>query len=421
MDQLQDFSIERLSEPIEGLRLDARTYHALKRAGIDNILDIILLGEFKLVSVKGIGNLMATEISSAVAIYLSLSKDKVFGKEMKRIAYFQADKLLDVSLQPSISQQEPSSLISESNINQATDFSFEKFSDLIDLIGLEVNVIRRLNREGIQSVADLIAAGKRNILNIKNIGALAADRAFNSLSKHLGIPKEQLDSQEILKIAREETRKTQRTPFNISITTLVLPGHTFILLRDMGITRIEQLIEFRAGDSKTSELFNKNMLMQIDRALKWYRADVYKSGNYLEEPVKAINYKYPVINLNQAIQLLNLKERTWMVLEMRAIQQLTLEDIGEKLGGVSRERVRQIIALILEKLQKNIIFLEKFYDQLETTAVKNRELLLDGQISLEDLSGKLEKQMSDSGFGVIRKDLNILISIIRLLAVCRRE
>jgi hypothetical protein len=71
-------------------------------------------------------------------------------------------------------------------------------------------------------------------------------------------------------------------------------------------------------------------------------------------------------SINDLITKLGIDPRLWQVLEARVNEELTLEEIGQRLGGVSRERVRQLEAKAQRALEKNLDWIKPILNIIET-------------------------------------------------------
>jgi DNA-directed RNA polymerase delta subunit len=155
MGQILAFQAEKLSAPIEILKLDQRAYHMLRRAGIREVSDIILRGEIGILTIKNIGQLLQNQIISHTADFLGISVQELFCEEIRK---------------ESISQK-------GDNPNASAD----SISDL----ALSYPVKELVVRTGITQIKQLISSSNNDYENIRYLGSKVIREIDKALLLHL--------------------------------------------------------------------------------------------------------------------------------------------------------------------------------------------------------------------------------------------
>lgn len=316
------------------------------------------------------------------------------------------------------------------NTNQSLDISADKLSAPIEDLNLERRAFHMLRRVDIKTISQIVAAGKSNVLSIRNIGPLLADRIFLAVADYLGVSEDVLASDEIIKLALEEKKQeTPLNPLNASVDILDLPIKTILLLRKVGVFRIRQLIESRSSNYENIDRhFMYIEIKKIDRALRLYLSDLDKNEavqvvaqqvvvahQAMEE--KQTNRFSLLTDLNLSLKLILLNEREWLIIELRSIRLLTLEEIAAEVGGVTRERVRQIIDQVNEKIRKNLDLSLVLFDYFDERAKFIRDKLKNKDATIQILAHEFKQQLSGTDLIATEKDLERFIAIVRLLVI----
>jgi len=309
-------------------------------------------------------------------------------------------------------------------MSERLEISVEKLSALIEDLNLDQRACNRLSSAGIHTVSQIIAKGKPDVLAIRNIGPLLANRIFSAVADYLGVSEDILEDDGITQLALKEKDKTL-DPLNVSIVTLALPNNLILLLRKAGISRIEQLIKFRSNNYENNNLFGKVEARKIERALRLFVEDLDKkkmpqtaTPQVAEENQ---NTEFSSLkNLDLVLNSLRLNERAWLVVELRSVRLLTLEEIAVEIGGVTRERVRQIIDQVNEKIRAKLSLLLFFYDYLNGRTEIIRKKLKNKGATIEFLASECKLQLADSNLIATDEDLERFIAIIRLLAISNK-
>jgi DNA-directed RNA polymerase delta subunit len=303
-----------------------------------------------------------------------------------------------------------------------TEFGFlsGKLSAPIEYLKLDNRAYHMLKRAQIHRVSQIIVAGKVNILSIKNIGPLMVERIFDSMSKYLDIPSKELSSDRIKQKAVLEENKSIENPFEKSITALNLPRRVMDLLQEKDIFSINQLIEFQKNNLNDDSRFGRFESQAINNAI-WAFTNSIKEVHHRKTtqitPSKYIldNRKKTVLrDLNLVIKLLGLRERSWFIIGLRSVKLLTLEEIAKQIGGVTRERVRQIIKDSSEKIYNKLRLLVFFLNIFEEHSKPVQKRLTNNRFTIPVLAEAYRQQLSTSDLTATNESIEKLITIIRL-------
>lgn len=312
-------------------------------------------------------------------------------------------------------------------MGQNINFPPEKLSSPIEYLNLDSRSCNILKRIGIHRVSQIIIAGKPHILSVKNMGDLLANRIFYAISEYLDVPEDELSSDEIKKMALLEEQKNPLNPLSMAITVLDLSSGTIRLLKNTGVITVNQLIEFRTKNYNKDGRFGRFETRKINRALSLYlaRARIEIPDLVVEStatvnvipPTNKIETKATINNLDLCLELLEINERAWLVVHFRAIHLLTLEEIAIEIGGVTRERVRQIIELVNEKVQSKINSLAIFCDFFDEQAKLIRKRLKNSNPNISDLVNEFITLLPKSNLVATEESVEKVISLIRLLVI----
>lgn len=302
-------------------------------------------------------------------------------------------------------------------MNQNFDFPVEKLSAPIEYLNLDSRSCNMLKRVDIYKVSQIIIVGKSNVLSIRNIGDFLANRIFVAISEYLGVSEDELSTDEVKKMALLEEQKNPLNSLNMSITILDLPAGVILLLKDSGVVTVEQLIRLRTNKYENNEKFGKKESRKIDRALWYYLNRVGKVGVLSQENEVVSTIMPPVNDLSLVLQFLEINERAWLIVHLRAVQLLTLEEISVEIGGVTRERVRQIIDLVNEKVQSKLKLLLFFCDCIDDQAKLIRKKIKNNELTISTLASEFKLIISESNLVATDEALERLIAIVRLLVI----
>lgn len=310
-------------------------------------------------------------------------------------------------------------------MNQNFDFPLEKLSAPVGYLNLERRELRVLKRTKIQTISKIIAIGKQDMLQMRNIGPATAERIFCAVAEYLGVSGNMLESQEIRQVALL-TPERFSDPLSMSVATLDLPAALIFTLQRTGVFRVEQLIKFRANHYEGKPEFGSAQAKEINRALRLFpgRLEEIDAEQILTPQThrkNQIDQFFSTTDLKAALDSLGLDERAWLTIELRGLRLLSFRKIALQTGGGSGERIRQFINRICEKIQNRLSMLLSFCDYFDEQAKLMRAEMTTTELTLSALSSGFERQLCGSTFVAQKEDLRRLIAVIRFLVLSERH
>jgi hypothetical protein len=337
-------------------------------------------------------------------------------------------------------------------MHQNVDFSVSKLFAPIENLELDRRAFHILRRSNIRTVSQIINLGEANMLALRNLGPTLVDRVFSKIANYLGVSKENLFSDPIRKISKSQQDKVFN-PLDASIAMLDLSPTTMKYLRKARIVLIKDLTMSRDNHYSNISYVGKKAIREIDRELLLYlnlnqfiEKEKQQSSANLGENVLTLSYDTPLNNttpivfpeepqvltdtnpvasnktedLGTILRLLGVNERAWLAVDLRANQLLTLVEISSKIGGLTRERVRQIIERVEKKVHRDIRSFFAVFDCFEKTAIKVRKGLTKKQIEKSVIISELRMNLADSNLLATDKELERLIAIVRILIINKK-
>jgi RNA polymerase sigma factor (sigma-70 family) len=386
----QDFSLlENDTTAITSLRLSARVFHALERANIETIGQLVNVYPKSNVPdqrwlAPGIGPTSLKEIGDKLSLYMSTNASS---------ALIEDSTLLD---EPQSTEQSGKG---RNRISQ-TEY-FERPSPLlhddssIAVLGLSRRTYNALFRAGVATISKLVALSREQLFRIRNVG----DKAVTEIEIQLRHYSSTFDGfLEEGNVAQEPSVVLQDTPatqarlstfsqqeptdllsfltlFDSSIVEslagipldklgvgrLGLSADLEKQLQEIGVFTIRQLLESRAR-----LIGYREIVEQLKRYLQWlskqdrsvWQEEIAGKGI---SPLHLQELANTTLESLVASWLSTLPARTAEVIALRYGLNgivLTLKEIGENLN-VSRERIRQIQKRGLQTLQKSYEYWKK--------------------------------------------------------------
>ena len=295
-------------------------------------------------------------------------------------------------------------------MNHSIEVSIEKLSAPVEALSLDRRACSQLRRASIYTVAEIILAGRCKLKSARSIGEWTANRIWDAAARYLGLEEESLSAGGSLSGVWEEP-----------ISILRLPISTLHALGSVGVFKVKGLLKARPNAYGTILGLGERDILAIDRALRSYLAE--KAQIHLQEVAgrelpagNAIGATTANMELDFLLQLLQIDERGWSILEARAMELISLRRISEALGDVSSATVRRIITLAHEGLRKKLSFFTAFLDYFEERACSLRERAINANLDLKTLSIELTPEAA-SGLTANEQDVERAILLIRTLAL----
>lgn len=323
--------------PIRVLRLSTRAYNRLRRAGIDTVGQLALLSDEQLLSIDQLGLQSFAEIKRKLQVYLSRYP---LGTRASHDA--------DGAVSPS-----PGKVASVFRHRPQPE------GTALKALGLSVRPYNVLTRSGIKTVEQLSAMSDEQIAAVRHIGSRWMTEIKSKLEAYLtkhSLPAEptprvqkrqpppppRMVDRQVLEVARGQDIPLEST----FIERLGLPESVESLLRRAGIRTIGALTR----EPRDKWQANATIKQRLGDYLDW----LIKQSQDVWANEKASHGLNPLLRLRLRETTLEVLTTSWLSVlsdRQRDIirwrygldgEILTLEEIGERIGGVTRERVRQI-------------------------------------------------------------------------------
>lgn len=334
-------------DEIAVLDLPVRSEKRIAGIGIRYIKELLSIKLGRLLAIGGMGLGSLNDIAGAIAKRISeASRNEGDGCEGMLDTYF--------ALNTEAECNEPSRPV------------------CIEELGLSMRSYNCLKRSGITAVSDLEKLSRDELLSIKNLGASSADEILNVLKdleprekreKRLKAEMEERERQEECSAFASELfaayggvpadwssmiRECIKNEPNIGIGGAVIRLYEQTELFDHLRNLLLNLVEAHQDKLDVDELTTllPKHLQGTDLADK--AVDSLKADGAVAIEDGIIIRIYPSIS-DYVKQIED--ERMRSVLSLK-LEGLTLEQIGERIGGVTRERVRQILNKALKQLQR---------------------------------------------------------------------
>lgn len=291
-----------------------------------------------------------------------------------------------------------------------------KLSSTLEELGFDRRAYHLLKRASIHHVSSIVIQGRSGILNIKGMGMTTVDHIVSTVAKHLGLPDDEVFSEKTMQDALLYEEKAF-DPLDAPITVLDLPLSTCNTLNSLGVFVMRDLLRLKAEVTDGYEIngFRKTEIRRMYTELNMYLSR--HSQPNIERKVIETPTIPTVINLSTILAATVRDERTLQIIEFRAKQLLTLEEIANNAGGVTRERIRQIIDQVHERTRENLHLLKMFCDFFEEVFENIAEGLDETSFTIDDLVIQCKANLPSEVLKATDGDLKILIIIMRLLAI----
>jgi hypothetical protein len=301
-------------------------------------------------------------------------------------------------------------------MDQLSGLRVNKFSSTLEELGLDRRAYNLLKRASIHYVSTIIARGESGILDIKGMGVNTANHIFSVVAKHLHVPEAEIFSANIIQAALS-CEERPFDPLDAPISVLNLPFSTCETLNLLGAFVVGDLLRLKAeaADSYGIKGLRKTEIRKIYTALNLYLSR-HGQSNAKRKTIKTAVIP-TIIDLSTILAAIVKDERTLRIIELRANRLLTLEEIAAETGGVTRERIRQIIDQVHERIRENLNLLKIFCDFFEKGTKRIDKDLNGRDFAINALAKNCKFQLPDQGISATEEELQILIAIIRLLAI----
>jgi hypothetical protein len=301
-------------------------------------------------------------------------------------------------------------------MDQPSDLVMKRLAGTLEELGLDRRAYHLLKRQGFHHVGDIIAHGQSAILNIKGMGRLTASHIFSAVARYLNIHQQELFSLELL----QRVRSFEERPFDpldAPISLLDLPLSTLRTLNSFGLFVMRDLLDWNAKGTSSNEarVVSRTEIRRIYTEFNRYLAQTEKSKT-TELSIGAIIQPIK-IDLSTVLAAILRDERTIQIVQLRALQLLTLEEIAREMGGVTRERIRQIIDQVHERIRENLGLFTMCCNCFEEIADNLNYKYENTNLTVKALGEQYKSQLPDARISATSDELLILVAVVRLVAI----
>lgn len=292
----------------------------------------------------------------------------------------------------------------------------EKISSTLEELRFDRRTYHLLKRASIHHVSSIIARGESGILNIKGMGIVTFNHIISVVASHLNILENEVFSPKTMQDALAYEGRSL-DPLDAPISILDLPISTCEALNSLGVFVMGDLLRLKAKASGGYRIdrLRKTEIRRIYAELNSYLSRNNQSN--VERRIITTTATRTIIDLSIILAAILKDERTLRIVELRAIQLLTLEEIASEAGGVTRERIRQIIDQVHERIQENLNLLKIFCDFFEERTKDISKNLSDGGFTIDALVKQCKLQLPSERLSATEEELITLIAIVRLLTM----
>lgn len=201
---------------LEELDLSVRAYNCLKRAGIDNLMDLVCRSEEELIKVRNFGRRSMDEV---------IAKVRSLGLDIRPEDTSEEMWIAHLSHMP-ITSEDAVNLIKDNktvediqnNDEPKQSIKEERFDELLETrleeLDLSVHSYNCLMRAGIDNLEDLICRSEEELIKVRNLGRRSMEEAIaKAKSFGLDIRPEEVSEEEWIKQLKQKT--IQDTPETI--------------------------------------------------------------------------------------------------------------------------------------------------------------------------------------------------------------
>jgi len=334
---------------IRVLRLSRRPYNCLRRAGIDTVGQLALLSDEQLLGIRELGVQSLAEIKRKLQVYLSRYP-------LGTGASYDTDGAVSPS---------PGKVASVFRHRPQLE------GTALEALGLSVRPYNALTRRGIKTVEQLVAMSDEQITAVRNIGTKSLTEIRKKLEAYLirdsspaqppprvrepepPSPFPPMVNPQVLELASERDIPLDR----IRTERLALSQAVESLLHRAGIRTIGALARQPRDKWQANPIVQQRLPDYLDWLIE-QNEDVWaneQSGRGLN-PLHRLALAETTLEVLATSWLSVLSDRRRDIIRWRYGfdgEPLTLDDIGKRIG-VSRERVRQILAKALGRLSHHV-------------------------------------------------------------------
>lgn len=402
----KDFSALTEDISVEQLPLSPRSYNCIRRAGIHTLSKLLQTSVEELANIKNMGAKSKEEILSVTEEYLYKKMESVIGEITECIDDLPCDETTALTI-------EDSSVCDDTNALSINDISICDYTDALfmediplGILSLPVRITNAMARGGYQYIHEIANFTYDDFRQIKNMGDKSAREIYEKVHAFLkdyheiskarkitadaimkaeeNTPKviailksfchecEACGAKSLIKVSKELLRQAQSKKFALLCTIgeltdvynnpSVVSDMEIIIIGLLAQRRIEGLSQDEIKAVLPVSLTNELLTKQLNKLTE--KGVVRHAENY-----------YAVYPSFSDVLAENADDRAAQIISMR-IQQKTYEEIAQEVGGLTRERIRQIVSIYMGRLFSRYEQMdEDKYKYIFTTYALNQELM----------------------------------------------
>ena len=402
----KDFSVRTKDVSVDQLPLSSRSHNCLRRAGIHTLSKLLKVSVEELAYIKNMGAKSREEILSVTEEYLYKKMESVIGEITECIDDLPCDETTALTI-------EDSSVCDDTNALSINDISICDYTDALfmediplGILSLPVRITNAMARGGYQYIHEIANFTYDDFRQIKNMGDKSAREIYEKVHAFLkdyheiskarkitadaimkaeeNTPKviailksfchecEACGAKSLIKVSKELLRQAQSKKFALLCTIgeltdvynnpSVVSDMEIIIIGLLAQRRIEGLSQDEIKAVLPVSLTNELLTKQLNKLTE--KGVVRHAENY-----------YAVYPSFSDVLAENADDRAAQIISMR-IQQKTYEEIAQEVGGLTRERIRQIVSIYMGRLFSRYEQMdEDKYKYIFTTYALNHELM----------------------------------------------
>lgn len=301
-------------------------------------------------------------------------------------------------------------------MDQQSDLVMKRLTGTLEELGLDRRAYHILKRQGIHRVCDIIAHGQTSILNFKGMGGLTVNHIFSAVARYLNIQQEELFGSELTQMVRS-LQEHPSDPLDAPISILDLSQSTLHALNSLGLFIMRDLLGWKAKGTNGNGpgVVSRTEIRQIYTEFSRYLTQTEKSDSTklsvgaITQPIK--------IDLSTVLAAILRDERTIQIVKLRALHLLTLEEIAREMGGVTRERIRQIIDQVHGRIRENLGLFTLCCDCFEEIAENLNHKYENENLTVTALVEQYKPQLPAARISATSDEITVLVAIVRLVAI----
>ena len=248
------------------------------------------------------------------------------------------------------------------------------------------------------------------------MGEITARHIFSVVARYLNLREEAIFSLEMAQNVKSFEER-EFDPLDSPLSILNLPSSTLYALNSIGLFLMRDLLGWQ---TKATDGLHADAISRAE--IRWIYTEFSRYLNQNgESPVSEVNTRastQPIkIDLSLILAAILKDERAIQIVKLRALELRTLEEIANEMGGVSRERIRQIIDHVHQRIRENLGLFTICCNYLEEIAENLDYKTEQGQLTVKAIAEHYIPKLQDARISATADELAVFMAVIRLLAI----